>query len=395
MSLSALSTSAFGVMVVPIEQDTGWSRTEISVGPMLISLMVICCATLYGIAIDRFGPRRIALATVPVLCGATALISQIGGQVWQWWALWAVIGISSAAFPAAWVTAVSRTFNAGRGLAMAIVLSGSGISSTLVPLLANGFVEDFGWRTAYLYLAAIWFAVVFTLVLLFVRTPRAQPGTAAEPEQSSAPAESLPGLTARQGFTSLVYYKLLFATVIANFAGIAIMLNLVPIMRSTGLDPTTAAAVFGLVGISTIVGRIVSGGLMDRFSAGMIATASATLMAVMPAMLLLFPGNVAASMAGVVTFGLMGGAMMPSVAYLASRHLGQRAFGTLYATIMAAMSIGIGLGPLIANFVYDKVQSYGPVLMAGIPLFLIGAALFATLGPYPDFGRNTQAEGEE
>lgn len=393
MSLAAVSTASFGVMVVPIEEDTGWSRTEISVAPMLISAMVICFATLFGAAIDRLGPRRVALVAVPVLSGAIAMLSQVGTQVWQWWALWAVIGIASAVAPTVWVAPVTRTFAAGRGLAMAIVLSGSGISSTLVPVIANAFVEDHGWRAAYLYTGAIWFAVVFTLVVLFLRTPGASPAPAATQEQAPAP-ESLPGLTARQGFASAVFYKLLFATVIANFAGIAMMLNLVPIMRWTGLSAGSAAAVFGLVGVSTIVGRLAGGGLMDRFSAGRIAASAAALMAVLPVLLLLFPGSVPASILGVVTYGLMGGAMMPSVAYLASRHLGQRAFGTLYATIMAAMSIGIGLGPLLANLVYDQVQSYGPVLWGALPLFALGALLFATLGPYPDFGGSASRETE-
>jgi predicted MFS family arabinose efflux permease len=169
------------------------------------------------------------------------------------------------------------------------------------------------------------------------------------------------------------------------------MLNLVPIMRSTGLSAASAAFVFGFVGIATIVGRVIAGGLIDKFRAGIIAATAAALMTALPATFLLFPGSVAASFIGVFVYGLMGGAMMPCVAYLASRHLGQRAFGTLYATIMAAMSIGVGLGPLLANYVYDRVQSYDPVLWGAIPLYAIGALLFLSLGAYPVFTSEERA----
>jgi predicted MFS family arabinose efflux permease len=390
MSLAAVSTSAFGVMVVPIEQDLGWSRTQISGGPLLISATVICVGWLYGMMIDKIGPRPIALFAVAALCAFTALLSQIGDEVWQWWVLWALIGFASAAAPAVWVTSVTRTFNAGRGLAIAVVLSGSGLSSLIVPNLANYFVELYGWRTAYLYIGGIWFAIVFTLVLLFLRLPRIEPAKA-EAGQEAPPLETLPGLTARQGLTSATFYKLLLATVIANFAGIAMLMNLIPIMQSTGLSASAAAFVFSFVGIATIVGRIISGGLLDRYSARIIAAVASILMATLPLLLVFLQGNFVAAIIGVCIYGMMGGAMMPSVAYLASRHLGQRAFGTLYAIIMAAMSIGIGMGPMAANFIYDRMQSYSPVLMGALPLFVIGALLFLSLGAYPDFAKEEKA----
>ncbi|MCB2074879.1 MAG: MFS transporter [Novosphingobium sp.] len=384
MSLAALSTSAFGVMVVPIEQDIGWTRAQISSGPMLISVMTVCFGTLLGFVVDKVGPRLIALGNVTLLCGATALLSQIESEIWQWWATWIVIGLCSAILPTLCVMPTTRAFNLGRGLAMAIVLSGSGISSFIVPNLGNWLVEEYSWRHAYLYLAAIWYAVVFTLMLLFLRLPRGET-TAAVAEQKQVPAEELPGLTAREAFTSAVFYKLAFAAVIANFVGIAIILNLIPILRWTELSPATAAQVASLIGIFTIAGRLISGGLIDRFDARIIAAAATLLMFAMPGMLLLFPGNVATSIAGVAIAGMMGGAQTPCLAYLASRHLGQRAYATLYATIMAAMSLGVGLGPLMANFVYDQTQSYNLVLWAALPMFAIGALLFMSLGPYPDF----------
>ena len=371
MSLAALATAAFGVMLVPIAEDTGWSRTEISFGPSLISFMVICCATLFGAGIDRFGPRPIAIAGVIVLGSATMLMSQIGEQVWQWWALWAVIGLASAVMPTVWIAPVTATFNAGRGLAMAVVLSGSGISSFVAPNLTNYLLESHTWREAYLWLGAIWFVVVFIPVLLFLRVPKSPASTPGEHGQATSPSDELPGLTAKQGFRSASFYKLLFATVIANFAGIAIMLNLVPILREGGLEPASAAAAFSSLGIATIVGRVLGGGLIDRFSAGLIAASAALLMAILPIFLLMFPGMLAPLVAGIFVYGMVGGAMMPSVSYLASRHFGQRAFGTLYATIMASMSIAIGLGPVIANFVFDTTGSYDMVLYGALPLFVV------------------------
>ncbi len=392
MSLAALSTSAFGVMVVPIEEDFGWSRADISTGPLIVSVMTILFGTVLGALVDKVGPRLIALGNVTLICAATAMLSQIGPQLWQWWAVWVVIGLCSAILPTLCVMPTTRAFNKGRGLAMAIVLSGSGISSFVVPNLGNWLVSQYGWQQSYLWLALIWYAVVFTLMLLFLRLP-AEEGAASRDKQHAPEkqAAGVPGLTAREAFTSAAFYKLASAAVIANFVGIAMIMNLIPILRWNSLSPATAAQVASLVGIFTIVGRLIGGGFIDWVDARFIAAGTSAMLFMLPAMLLLFPGSVAAAIVGIVTVGLMGGAQSPCIAYLASRHLGQRAYATVYATIMAAMGMGVGLGPLFANLVYDMTQSYTPVFWTALPMFAIGAFLFLSLGPYPDFSKHESA----
>jgi len=388
VSLSAVSSSSLGVMMEPLEQEFGWSRTEISLGTSLVSFIGMALATLTGLAIDRLGARLVALAAAALMCAGIGLMSSVEGELWQWWALWAVVGISASAMPTVWVASVSSHFVAARGLAVAVALSGSGISTSLVPIIAQHLVEASGWRAAYLALGAIWALLVLPLALLFFRNVRTAPGrsgnSAAAPS-AKPDAGDLPGLTARQGFSSPKFYKLALAAFLSMSAGVALILNLVPVLRSTGLTPTTAASVAGIIGISTITGRIAGGWLMDRMSAGTIAALSSAGAGMLPLLLLLLPGSVAAAAAGVAIYGLMGGAKVPAVVYLASRHFGQRAFGVLYGAVNTMIALGVGLGPLIANFVYDATRSYTPVMWTAVPFLAAAALLYMSLGAYPDF----------
>lgn len=381
MSLASLSTSSFGVMVVPIEQDLGWTRTEISTGPTLITAVVFALATLLGSVIDRIGPRKIGVAAVLVICGALAAMSQIGGSLWAWWAIWAAVGLGSSVMPTVWLKPVSTNFLHGRGLAIAVVLCGTGLSAFIVPSLANRLVEAYGWRLAYLALAALWCAVVLPLVLLFLRNGAA-PLPAGETEK--APEVPLTGLSVREGFASFKFYRLLLAVWSSTFFSTALVLNLVPLLRSTGLAAAAAASIAGLTGFS-IVARFASGWLLDRFSASLIAAMASLAMILLPGSLLLFPGSAPAAMTAVFAFGLMGGALLPSIAYLTSRHMGARSFGTFYGTINAVNSIGVGLGPLLANYLYDRTGSYAPTMWIAMPMFAIGALLFLSLGKYTVF----------
>lgn len=390
ISLSALTAGSIGVMMEPIEQDLGWSRTEIFSGMSLVSVICMSLMTVMGVAIDRIGPRWIGIAAAACLCGSVALLGTFSGGLWQWWAIWALIGIASAAMPTVWIAPITRAFTASRGLAVAIALSGSGISMFFVPVVANTLVEQYGWRVGYFGLAAIWSLISLPVVALCFRGSAVAPTAVAMPANTQSAPEQLPGLTARQAFLSRTYYTLLLATFCGILGSIALSLNLVPVLTFTGLSRGAAAPIAGLVGLSTIVGRIAGGWLMDHISAKVIAATAVLLAAILPAALLLFPGSIAAATAGVIAFGLGGGAKVAAIPYLTSRHLGARAFGTLYGSINAILALAGALAPLAANYIYDLTDTYTPVMLAAVPLLALSAIFYLSLGPYPDFGRDKQ-----
>ena len=392
VSLSAVSVSSLGVMMEPIEQEFGWSRTQISLGTSLVSFMAVLLATAVGLAIDRLGARFVGIVAAALMCAGVSLMSAVAGELWQWWSLWLVVGLAASAMPTVWLLPVTSLFQSGRGLAVAITLCGSGISTSLIPIVANALLAEYGWRGAYLGLGAIWAAVVLPLVLLFFRSaPKAPVAPSRTAEEALEPMAPLPGLTAREGFASPKFYKLALAAFLSMSAGVALILNLVPVLRYTGLTPANAAAVAGVIGLATIVGRIAGGWLMDRMSAGTIAALSSAGAIALPALLLIAPGSVMAATAGVAIYGLLGGAKVPAVAYLASRHFGARAFGTLYGATNTAIALGVGLGPLAANYVYDLTKSYTPVMWTAVPFLAIAALLYLSLGPYPDFTKQEAA----
>lgn len=383
ITLSAIATGSIGVFMGPLEAEFGWSRTEISSGPALVSFVAMALATVVGFAADKLGPRRIGIGAAVLMCSALAAMATVSGNLWHWWALWVLVGVAAASMPTVWLSPVSASFSAGRGLALAVTLSGTGLTNALVPIVANYFVDGYGWREAYVAIAAIWAIVALPLVLLFFRGPRTPARTNAH---SSAPA-ALMGFTAHEGFRSRAFYTLAAAAFISTLAGVALILNLFPVLESTGISRGDAAWITGLMGASTITGRLFGGWLMDRLNAGAIAAGAALISVSLPISLLLAPGSVAAAVTCVAIFGLAGGAKVPAIAYLAGKHLGQRSFGTLYGTISAAIALSVALGPLAANIIYDATKSYELVMWAAVPALVASALLYASLGPYPDFSR--------
>src|SRR5688500_3836857 len=72
--LCSVNNYSLGVMMTPLEREFGWSRGQISIGPLIISLIAVVFAPLVGLAIDRIGTRPIGLIGVIFYCGALALL---------------------------------------------------------------------------------------------------------------------------------------------------------------------------------------------------------------------------------------------------------------------------------------------------------------------------------
>ncbi len=385
MSLAALPSFMLGTMIEPIEQEFGWTRAQITSGPMLVSMMGLFLAIFAGYAIDRLGAWRVGVMVVLLSSTGIALISVMQNSLWQWWLTWSVIGIAATATSTVWVAPVSATFSKARGLALALTISGTGISSAFAPPMAEYFVQNHGWRMGYLAMALIWAAVVLPLVLAFVPRMGARDAEALQASDEAEPRRQLTGLTIAEGFRNRAFYLLFCASLFSSFAGVALIINMVPVLVDNGITRTDAVLVAGSMGIASIVGRLGGGYMIDRFDVRTIAIWASLLSLAFPIGLLIMPGEVWAAYAAVIVYGFTGGAKMNAIIYLTTTHLGSRSFGTFYGAISITTSIASGIAPMIASYIFDVTRSYDMVIWAVVPSFVLSAAMFVLLGPPPEF----------
>lgn len=382
MMLVAVHGYSLGVMMGPLERAFGWSRAEISSGNLIIAIVAVLISPLIGLAIDRFGPRLVAIVGVIVYSVLVANFATVSGDIASWWLRWGLLGIGSASITATvWAAAINSRFDVHRGKALAIALLGTGLSAAFIPALTNALVERLDWRDAYLALAVIFGGIELLLVLLFFRGATDLPGARARG------ATILPqtGMTAHEGFRSPAFRKLALAVLVFAITCLALTVNAVPVLEARGLTQRDAAAVAGLLGIGSILGRLGGGFLLDRFDASRVAAISVAVPIAAIAMLLALPGSDLAAGTAMLLLGLALGTEVDACSYLAARHFGMRAFGSLFGTINGVVIFGSGAAPVVANYVYDVAGSYDPVLYATIPLCALAALLFASLGPYPQF----------
>lgn len=367
-----------GVMIAPLEAAFGWSRAAITGGLLIISIVAIIAAPFAGRLADRFGPRRVALAGVPLFCLAFGLLATANGNIWGWWGLWLFLGLGNMLIlPTIWTSAINSRFDANRGKALAFALCGTGLAAFILPPVTTRLIAAYGWQHAYVVLACAGLLIVLPLTWLWFHSAASQPAQSAI---AGAPGRGV----LRAEMLSPRFLKLLGASTVFSVAICALTTNATPVLRGMGHSAIAAADTAALMGFGSVVGRIGGGFLLDRFDARKVAAISVAA-PVVTALLLLWGGEdrLIAS-AACLFLGLAIGAEVDACAYLAARHFGLANFGALFGTINGLMLFGNGLAPFAANYVFDVTGSYDSVLWAQIPACLLAAALFLALGRYPD-----------
>jgi MFS family permease len=384
---------SLGVMILPLEQEFGWPRAQISAGLLFISVLALLAGPVLGTLVDRYGARRIGLGGILFYCASLSALSLANSSILSWWGLWLVLALGALTImPMVWISILNGYFFKSRGLALAIALSGTGLGAALWPMITNALVEAHGWRMAYVGLGMIGAAACFPIAWLLFREHPSRRRELRAGSSSGLPAKP----PARRQLASARFLKLAAAALIFAVANGTVTQNLVPILIGEGLSPAKAAATAGLLGIGSITGRVVGGFLLDRFNGNVVAAVSVLLPIITIGILLGMEQSQLWAGLACLVLGFSIGAEVDCCAYLAGRHFGTGNFGTLFGTINGLLLFGTGLAPVLGNLVYDATGSYDEVMIASIPAFLATAILFLAMGSYrnldPETGETIEAD---
>jgi len=383
LALPSAAVNSMGVFVESLEREFGWTRTEISGGVALASLITIPLSPLVGAMIDRYGVRRLALLGILLTASAIAALSFADGAVVQWMVLWFIFGLAALLIkPTLWTAAISGAFNGGRSLALGLALSGMSMVLILVPPLTEWLISGFGWRSAYIWLAVIFGVPALGMSYFFLygakdRQRIARAGPAGEVEQA------LEGLSVAEAFRSPALYRIAGATLITLAFGAAFLAHQFPILTESGVSRHNAALLASLAGAGSIAGKLVTGWLMERFDGGFIGCITNSLMAI-GMLFLLEPFRTPVMIVlAMLIIGYSNGAKLQICVFLTSVYGGMRNYGKIFGVMASIMAVAGGLGPLLGGMIYDLTKGYNALIIVGIPSSLIAGLLLFRLGRYP------------
>ncbi|GLK46838.1 MULTISPECIES: MFS transporter [Novosphingobium] len=386
-SFFSVLISATGLFIEPLERAFGWDRATLSMGPAIATAVTALLSPFYGALIDRFGSRRLGLPGVVVTMAGTCMFAFASGSKLQWVVMWIAFGLILTSIKSTiWTTAVAGTFDKGRGLALGLAVTGPAIAQTLVPPLGNFLIESFGWRAAYVWFGLGWGGVTLLVCWLFLRDAHDR-----RPKADGAVRAVLPGLHKREALRSRALLQVAVSSFVVMAMTIGLGIHLFPILTEAGVARSEAAWLLSLGGIAGIVGKLVTGALLDRFRPNWTGSLTMGVTAVTFVVLIRFLDSMPALIAALVINGYAAGSKTQITAFLTAGYAGMRNFGMIYGVMSALVALASGLGPWIAGKVYDTSGGYEPFLWAGAVGCVLGGGLLLALPPMPKWD---QAEAE-
>lgn len=366
--------SAPGVLIVPLQEEFGWSRTLPSLAVGVNLVLFGLTAPFAAALMDRFGIRIVTVLALTLIAAGSGLTVFVtaGWQLLLTWGLLTGLGTGSMALIFA-ATIANRWFVRRRGLVMGL-LTAATATGQLVFLPVMAWLSQWsGWRLASLLVAAGALAVV-PLVIRYLRDFPADIGSApygtgsaaavaapVRPSSRSGPGPARIAIDALRGAARTRTFWALaigFAICGATTNGL-VGTHFIPSAHDHGMSETTAAGLLAVVGLFDIIGTIASGVLTDRFDPQVLLGAYYAFRGVGLLMLpTLLSDSIHPSMIlFVVIYGLDWVATVPPTVVLCRQVFGER--GTIvFGWVFAAHMIGAAIASVVAGTIRDRTGEY-------------------------------------
>jgi len=376
-----------GVLIVPLQEEFGWSRAQISLAVTVNLLLFGLTAPFAAALMDRYGMRRVVTCALLLVAAGSAMTIFMTAR-WQLvlgWGILVGLGTGSMALVFA-ATVANRWFVRSRGLVTGVLTAGGATGQLIfLPILAV-LAEDRGWRAAALVVALAALAVV-PLVLLLLRDRPSDLGllpyggvpadVAPDRAEGVGPARrAIDGLTMAARTRAFWLLAGGFAICGASTNGL-VGTHFIPAAHDHGMAGPTAAGLLALVGIFDVVGTIGSGWLTDRVDSrlllgGYYALRGLSLLA-LPA---LFDESVQPSMlAFIIFYGLDWVATVPPTVALCRQVYGPEDGTVVFGWVFASHQVGAAIAAGLAGLARTSLGSYGIAWFAAGGLCLGAAVL--------------------
>lgn len=368
MLVSGVLWNTFGLFLVALEREFGWSRGEISFGFTLFTLLNAGTSPLVGYAFRHLDARLVLAALSACLALGLWGVSRVE-TLWGFYLTFGLVcGLGAQCCSSFALFTILGNWFRGRATLLSIADSGSGIGAFLGLPILLAVMEGSGWRAGFVLLALAVALIVLPLNAWLMRLEPPMAGPAAEAEP--APAAHPPS---RRRLICLGA-----AFFLGPFAYQALLTQQIALFHDKGVPPAIAVWIAAAVGLSVFACRFVAGWLIDRLGAdtvlrlglcGAVLTVLCLQLLIgfdVVGILYLYPVLLGAGF-GAQAIVLAGG----------TRAIVPRAdFAVLFGTMRLVGGLGIALGPVLAGTVFDLTGSYQMALL------LILAAVIGQYGAF-------------
>jgi MFS family permease len=373
---------SFGFFISPLEQEFGWTRTQIN-GALAFSFTMGLMAPISGRAVDRIGARWVMTISLLVV-GVSIALRPLMTELWHWYALHALLFggfVGAIVLPAGKL--LGLWFRTSYGKMVGITYMGANFGGLVIAPIANLLIQNTSWQTTSYILGGaciVWTPVAY----LLSRDPAPHELPESEQPQHSESGPSahrvLPGMEASAAFKTWAFYAALIGMTAAGLTYLGVLSQVFPHLINEGVSVNQAAVVISAIGLFGMAGKLLFGYLGDRVPVRYLAMVGLFLEGI-AVVALIYAANAILLWAFVVLYGLSFGGFGMLFAVIIRNTFGIRAFGTIFGVVnLISMVAAVG-APLLAGYSFDATGSYQTAFVVIAVTFAVGGMIIFTARP--------------
>jgi sugar phosphate permease len=366
-----LASAAFravpGVLMVPLQDEFGWSRATISAA-VSINLVVFGLSGPFSAAlVERIGLRKVVTVALAMI-SAAALLTTKATEPWQLFVLWGLVAgaATGAVAPVLAAMIATRWFAERRGLVTGLLTAANSTGQLIfLPLMSHLALHGWRWAMAVPAGAAL---IALPIAGLLMRDRPADIGlkpyggtTDPPPRQ---PTSALAVL--REAITTGTFWALAASFFVCGATTVGLIaVHFIPAAHDHGIPSTEAASMLAAMGLLDIAGTTASGWLTDRTDPRLLLFWYYGLRGLSLVLLSNALTNQSATLVLFVAFyGLDWIATVPPTVALVARRFGPEKSGIVFGWVFTFHQLGGATAAWAAGAVRGWDGDYMPVFVA-------------------------------
>ena len=332
-----------------------------------------------GFVTDKLGGPRAVILTGGIMFGVGTLLTGFAGtlgQIIMTYSLLAGFGLGMAY--GCTINNTVKFFPDKRGLVGGVATATYGLSSVLVPPVANALNNSVGVSKSFIILGAAFLAIVVVCSFFIEKCPADYVPKGFVPKVAG-PAGTSSGRDKnwKQMLSDPIFYIMITMLICGAFSGLMITSQASPMAQKiTGMTVGMAATAVSILALFNSAGRIVVGTLSDKF--GRVTVLRGAFILEIVGLALLFmtgEGNTLLFMAAVSVIGVCFGALMGVYPGFTADQFGPRNNSVNYGIMFIGFALAGYFGPTTCGKILGSTGSYGTAFIVSAVLALVGIAL--------------------
>ncbi|MFC1868116.1 MFS transporter [Thermodesulfobacteriota bacterium] len=372
--------ACFGVFFEPLIKEFGWTRAlasgSSSVRDLVFGVVCIFSARL----IDLTGPR-IVISISGLLLGLGYLLMSRVQTAWQLYLYYGVIISFGMSSYIPMLSIVAKWFERRRGMMTAVVLSGMGIGTMIMPPIASHLISTYGWRNSYVILAVIGFVLVVLAAQFLRHSPyQADHSISSDSSTDHVSSSGTTLLSFREALCTKQFWMLSVLYFFFLYALLTVLVHVAIRATGSGVSAKSAANILAIIGGACVIGMYGAGITADKIGNKRTLIISFVLMAI-SLLCLLVAETTRSFYVFAAIFGLSYGGMQVLFSPLVADLFGLGSHGVILGGSAFGGSIGAAMGPFMSGYIYDLTKSYNPAFIICLLMTILSVFLASFLKP--------------